>query len=155
MGTAESWLESVRAILDASAEGSGSATIDPWDGSVIVTVSPESVLTIARTLRDQLHVTYVRDVAGIDEGDQLIVVYLLTQMELNQDVRLRVPVTPPQYEMPSLTPLWPGLDWGEREVYDLLGVHFIGHPNLVRIMMPDDWVGHPLRKDYVAHDPEV
>jgi NADH-quinone oxidoreductase subunit C len=51
--------------------------------------------------------------------------------------------------------LWEGANWPERETYDLLGIQFTGHPNLTRIMMPDDWVGYPLRKDYEPYDVEV
>ncbi len=50
--------------------------------------------------------------------------------------------------VPSVVPIWPTADWHEREVYDLMGIVFEGHPNLVRILMPEDWEGHPLRKDY-------
>jgi NADH-quinone oxidoreductase subunit C len=56
---------------------------------------------------------------------------------------------------PSLYPVWPAVDWHERESYDLLGIHYDGHPNLVRILMPDDWLGHPLRKDYTEDDPRL
>ena len=51
--------------------------------------------------------------------------------------------------MPSVTDVWPAADWHERETYDLVGVQFVGHPNLKRILLSDDWEGHPLRKDYV------
>jgi NADH-quinone oxidoreductase subunit C len=55
----------------------------------------------------------------------------------------------------SVTDLWAGADWFERETYDLLGIKYTGHPNLKRILLPDEWVGHPLRKDYVQYDEEV
>jgi NADH-quinone oxidoreductase subunit C len=62
--------------------------------------------------------------------------------------RLRVFAEDLRPEVPSLTSLWPSADWAERQVFDLFGVRFDGHPDLRRIMMPDDWEGHPLRKDY-------
>ncbi|MGE6538962.1 NADH-quinone oxidoreductase subunit C [Bacillus luti] len=68
-------------------------------------------------------------------------------------VKVRLDREAPQVE--SVTTLWKGADWPEREAYDLLGIVFKGHPNLSRILMPDDWVGHPLRKDYEPYDVEV
>ena len=75
------------------------------------------------------------------------VVYHLYSFAANQRLRVKAR-TAEGVAVPSLTPLWRSADWFEREVYDLFGVTFEGHPNLVRIVMPDDWVGHPLRKDY-------
>ncbi|MES5929552.1 NADH-quinone oxidoreductase subunit C [Bacillus cereus group sp. MG9] len=68
-------------------------------------------------------------------------------------VKLKLDREAPQVQ--SVTPLWKGADWPERETYDLLGIVFEGHPNLSRILMPDDWVGYPLRKDYEPYDVEV
>lgn len=91
------------------------------------------------------------------------VVYLLTAFEPPARVRVKVRL-PAGQAMPSATPLWPAADWLEREVFDLFGIRFEGHPNLQRILMPDDWEGHPLRKDYplveepvqfVGHTPKV
>ncbi len=63
-------------------------------------------------------------------------------------MRLAVPVESIDPEIDSITPIWPSADFYEREVWDLFGIRFAGHPNLRRIMMPDEWDGHPLRKDY-------
>ncbi len=91
------------------------------------------------------------------------VVYLLTSFEPPARVRVKVRL-PGGQTMPSATPLWPAANWLEREVFDLFGIRFEGHPNLQRILMPDDWEGHPLRKDYplveepvqfVGHTPKV
>ncbi|EMA6343260.1 NADH-quinone oxidoreductase subunit C [Bacillus cytotoxicus] len=72
-----------------------------------------------------------------------------------QSVAVKVKVEREAPQVASITPLWEGANWPEREAYDLLGVIFTGHPNLTRILMPDDWVGHPLRKDYEPFDVEV
>jgi NADH-quinone oxidoreductase subunit C len=63
-------------------------------------------------------------------------------------IRLRVLVDGESPSVDSIVPVWPSANFYEREVFDLFGIHFKGHPNLRRIMMPDDWQGHPLRKDY-------
>lgn len=71
-------------------------------------------------------------------------------VSMSQLSRLRMITTAPRQdpEVPSLTPIWPGVGFGEREVFDMYGIRFAGHPDLTRILMPDDWEGHPLRKDY-------
>jgi NADH-quinone oxidoreductase subunit C len=76
------------------------------------------------------------------------VVYHLLSIPKKERVRLKVRLNSSSPTVDSLTPLWPGANYFEREVYDLFGVRFAGHPYLRRIMMPEDWEGHPLRKDY-------
>lgn len=78
------------------------------------------------------------------------VVVMLLSMTTRERVRVRVQVPGEDPTVPSLFPLFPGVDAMEREAYDLLGVRFAGHPDLTRILMPDDWEGHPLRKDYAT-----
>ncbi len=72
-----------------------------------------------------------------------------------QSVAVKVKLDREAPQVESVTALWKGADWPEREAYDLLGIVFKGHPNLSRILMPDNWVGHPLRKDYEPYDVEV
>jgi NADH-quinone oxidoreductase subunit C len=73
----------------------------------------------------------------------------------NQSVALKVKIDRDAPEIESLEPLWAGANWPECEAYDLLGINFLGHPKLHRIMLGEDWIGHPLRKDYVQYDVEV
>ncbi|TVX89492.1 NADH-quinone oxidoreductase subunit C [Paenibacillus agilis] len=98
---------------------------------------------------------YLRNLAGVDLGDELEVVYHLISLQTRREIAVHVKTEREQPSIPSVTPLWPTANWNEREVYDLLGIDFPGHPDLRRIMMPDDWVGHPLRKDYDPSDSEV
>jgi NADH-quinone oxidoreductase subunit C len=90
-------------------------------------------------------------VDGVDylgsDPRRLHVTYQLTSMTYRRRVRLEVAVAEDQ-PVPSVTSVYPTADWQERETYDMFGVVFTGHPNLTRILMPDDWEGHPQRKDY-------
>jgi len=79
---------------------------------------------------------------------RFVVVYHLFSLPLRHRLRVEVPVEEDDAEVDSLTPLWAGADWLEREVWDMFGIRFRGHPNLKRILMYDEFVGHPLRKDY-------
>jgi NADH-quinone oxidoreductase subunit C len=74
--------------------------------------------------------------------------YHILSHALKERIRLRAMVDEPDLAIDSITPVWPGANFYEREVFDLFGIHFAGHPDLRRIMLPDDWKGHPLRKDY-------
>ncbi len=104
---------------------------------------------------DELQFHYLRNVSGIDQETHLEVAYHLLSMTTKQECCIKVKTDRDNASIPSVTPVWATANWNEREIYDLLGVDFPGHPDLRRIMMPDDWVGHPLRKDYVPIDPEV
>lgn len=98
---------------------------------------------------------YLSFVTGVDfpEQRQMEVVYHLFSMARRHELLLKVRVPRDDPRVPTVTPIWGGANWHEREAYDLLGIIFEGHPNLRRIMMTEDWAGHPLRKDYVFEDP--
>lgn len=85
---------------------------------------------------------------GTDRGDHIEVVYHLFSYMKKETRILKVRLSKESPEIASVSKVWPAADWMERETYDLVGVKFIGHPNLKRILNPDDWAGHPLRKDY-------
>lgn len=104
---------------------------------------------------EELRFNYLRNVSGIDYETHLEVVYFLLSMDTGQDVAIKLKADREAPSVPSATPIWSTANWNEREIYDLLGIQFVGHPDLRRIMMPDDWVGHPLRKDYEPLDSEV
>lgn len=98
---------------------------------------------------------YLRNVSGVDYETYMEVVYYPLNMERKDMYCIKVRTDRDRPSVPSVTPVWETANWNEREIFDLLGIDFPGHPDLRRIMMPDDWVGHPLRKDYVPLDPEV
>lgn len=139
--------------------------IDPW-----IEVSPESIVEVCRFLHDdpRLRFDHLNDLTGVDycEPDpklakkfehepRLEVVYHLSSIEWNHRLVLKAKL--PRWkgdaagelpEIPTVSGIWAIADWHEREAFDLMGIRFLGHPNLRRILCPEDWEGHPLRKDY-------
>ncbi len=123
-------------------------------GEITFHVRREQLLRVAQTLRDEpgLRFELCHSVSGVhypaDPGRELhSVVHLLS---LTHKRRLRLEVTCPDADphIPSVVGLWPSADWHERETWDMFGIVFDGHPALTRVLMPDDWPGHPQRKDY-------
>ena len=88
---------------------------------------------------------------GVDSG-QMEVIYTLYSLPFHVTLHLRVVLDREKPEVPSLSGIWKTADWHEREAFDFFGIQFIGHPNLTRILLPADWEGHPLRKDYVEQE---
>ena len=91
---------------------------------------------------------FLSAIAGVDNGEQLEVVYFLYSYSKHHSlaVKTKIPKTDPV--VPSVVTVWPAADWHERETFDLMGIRFDGHPDLRRILLPPDWEGYPLRKDY-------
>jgi NADH-quinone oxidoreductase subunit C len=92
-------------------------------------------------------------VTAVDYGDDFEVVYRIRSREMHVGIIVKTRVGRELSSIASVADLWPAANWHEREVYDLFGIEFEGHPDLRRILLPDDWVGHPLRKDY--EDPSI
>jgi NADH-quinone oxidoreductase subunit C len=104
---------------------------------------------------EQLGFDYLSELHGTDFQTHMEVYVHLYSYKKNQSVALKVKIDRDNPEIDSLAPLWPGANWPECEAYDLLGIQFKGHPNLIRIFLGENWVGHPLRKDYEPYDVEV
>jgi len=123
-------------------------------GELTFHVRRERVHELVQELRDDADLRFelLSSLSGVhypmDAGAELHVVYELTSMTHNRHLRLEVSAPDADPHMPSVVSVWPTADFQEREVWDLFGVVFDGHPALTRIMMPDDWPGHPQRKDY-------
>jgi NADH-quinone oxidoreductase subunit C len=116
------------------------------------TLDPARLLEVARFLRDELGFNVPVLATGIDWQDRIEVVWHVLRMETGELLALKVALDRDEPRVASLTPVWRGMDWHEREAFDLLGVLFDDHPDLRRILLPDDWEGFPLRKDYTAID---
>lgn len=104
---------------------------------------------------EEFKLNYLRNVSGIDQESHMEVSYHLLSLSTKQEFCIKIKTDREQPSIPSAVHAWSTANWNEREIYDLLGIVFSGHPDLRRIMMSDDWVGHPLRKDYIPIDPEV
>ena len=112
---------------------------------------------VARFLKEdeQLAFDYLSNLHGVDYEDRMEVCYFLYSYQNRQSVAVKVKTDREQPAVPSVMDIWRGADWNERETFDLFGIHFPGHTNLRRILLPDEWVGYPMRKDYVQYDEEV
>jgi NADH-quinone oxidoreductase subunit C len=126
-------------------------------GQAAVIVSGEKIVEMLRWLRDdaELDFKHLMSLCAVDNikrmEDGLLrfeVVYNLYSINKKHSIRIRAQVPEADHSIDTVTTLWTGADWLERECYDLMGITFIGHPDMRRILLPDDWEGHPLRKEY-------
>ncbi|MFV1020338.1 NADH-quinone oxidoreductase subunit C [Bacillus tropicus] len=120
-------------------------------------VEPSKYYEVMELLRshEELAFDYMSELHATDFVTHMEVYVHLFSYGKKQSVAVKVKLDREAPQVESVTALWKGADWPEREAYDLLGIVFKGHPNLSRILMPDDWIGHPLRKDYEPYDVEV
>jgi len=132
-----------------------------------VWVSREHVGAVLRCLKSELGQPYrmLFDLTAVDERERVhrqeqpdcdfSVVYYLISLDRNADIRIKVPLNATQLSLPTITDLWPMADWYEREVWDMFGIVFEGHPHLRRILLPPTWQGHALRKEHPARATEM
>jgi NADH-quinone oxidoreductase subunit C len=150
--------------INALKEHPALARLVGWDSSVIpaakfgrdeltIWIEKGAIREVCAILRDSpdCPFNYLSDLTCVDwypSEPRFEVVYHLLSIAAKERVRLKVRLDGSSPVIESVTTVWPAANFYEREVFDLFGVRFTGHPNLKRIMMPDDWEGHPLRKDY-------
>jgi NADH-quinone oxidoreductase subunit C len=118
-----------------------------------VHLRPEDILTVTHFLREDpdLAFDYLTDLCGVDlypQEPRFQVVYHLRSMKTKHNLRLKVSLPGETPILSSVVSVWKGANWMEREAFDLLGITFAGHPDLRRILLPPEWEGYPLRKDY-------
>ena len=131
--------------------------VKEFRGEVTVTVRKEDVVEICKFLKESLAYNMLTDVTAVDylgKEPRFQVVYNLYSIPNKDRLRVKAPVSENDATIDSLTVLWNSADWLERETFDLFGIRFNNHPDLRRILMTDDWVGHPLRKDYPLQGPD-
>ncbi len=137
------------------------------DGTPTLLIRQNDVPAILKYLKNEVSQPYkmLYDLTAIDERKKthtngvtladFTVVYHLTSLERNEDLRIKTAATGETPSVSSITDIWPSANWYEREVYDMFGINFTGHPHLRRILMPRSWEGYPLRKDYPARATEM
>ncbi|WP_050616584.1 NADH-quinone oxidoreductase subunit C [Bacillus testis] len=123
----------------------------------VIETLPEHYYTLASFLKDdgEMQFDYLAELHATDFIDHFEVYVQLCSSTYRHSVAVKVKVDRHNPVLPTLSSLWKGADWPECEVYDLLGITFTNHPNLKRLLLGEDWVGHPLRKDYEPYDGEV
>ncbi|MFT4010203.1 MAG: NADH-quinone oxidoreductase subunit C [Nocardioidaceae bacterium] len=148
------WFDEVHGALAAIAPEGAIEKVVVHRGEITFFIRREHVTEVAQGLRDDpaLRFELLSGVSGVhypdETGRELHAVYHLLSMTHNRRIRLEVVAPDSDPHIPSVTGIYPTADWHERETFDFFGIVFDGHPALTRILMPDDWPGHPQRKDY-------
>jgi len=133
--------------------------ITQFRDQVSVTVKRDKIIDICRYLHEDpdILMDYLSDLCGVDYPGRRYrfeVVYNLYSLKYRHRIRIKVMLPESDPTIDSVVSIWKGVSWHEREAYDMFGIIFKGHPDLRRILMPDDWEGYPLRKDYPLKAPE-
>jgi len=133
--------------------------VEEFRGEFTLFIKPENIQKILLELRDQYDFNVCMDVTAVDyypqETPRFHVIYQLYSMPNNIRLQVRTRLDGNSPKLDSVQHIYSSANWKEREVYDLFGIRFTGHPDLRRMVMPEDWVGHPLRKDYPLGYEEV
>jgi NADH-quinone oxidoreductase subunit C len=117
-------------------------------GGSWILIQPTDVVPVFNHLKNKLALTYLVTLAGVDYGSNLGVVYMVRSLENKDEIVIKALLDKENARIDTISHLYGAANWFEREAFDLLGITFENHPNLRRLMMPDDWEGYPLRKDY-------
>jgi NADH-quinone oxidoreductase subunit C len=155
LSVAEKAVEALRAVLKEALPA-----VEAFRGETTAVVRPAAIVEACRVLRDDpsLRFDFLAALTAVDRWPaepRFAVIYELYSLPQRAFLRLRVPLSGSSPEVPSIETVFPNANWHEREVFDMFGIRFTGHSDLRRILMPFDWVGHPLRKDYPLGYEEV
>jgi NADH-quinone oxidoreductase subunit C len=141
-------------ILDSLGNAVRGLTASEFRGESRLVAPVASLQNVLQTLKDQHGFDLLVDITCVDylnyrnAKDRFGLVYLLANTDTNERVTVRCFVNDPEPAVPSVVALWEGANWLEREVWDMFGIRFVGHPDLRRILLPEEFAAHPLRKDY-------
>lgn len=141
-------LQSIVQVLEKDFGGKGSESF----GEMQVLIPAENIVAASQKLRDEFEFAFLSTITAVDYFPEVSprfhVIYVFRSLSQNLQISLRVPVEGDNPVVPTLTGLYLGANWRERELWDMFGIKVEGHPDMRRILMPRDWDGHPLRKDY-------
>lgn len=150
--------EQIQVIVEVFKERFG-ADVYEFQGEVSPVLAAEHIVTACQALRDEFGFELLNEETAVDywpqQSPRFHLVYRLRSLQHNLIIGLRVPLDGNAPSMPSITDVYANANWFEREIWDLFGIRFEGHPDLRRIVTPHDWEGHPLRKDYPLGYEEV
>ena len=142
----DSFLENILKDLQERFPDSLQVSQDEW--LTYLLVKPESVQPLMTELKDKHGFNHLANLCAVDYNEEFEVIYHLYSIPLSHRISVKTRVPRDKAQVSSLVEIYPTADWQEREAYDLMGIIFAGHPNLIRVLLPDDFVGHPLRKDF-------
>lgn len=151
---------SVQAVVE-NLKSKFSATVlevAEFRGETTVVVKKDEIVAICSYLKKEQGFNLLSDLCGVDylgkKTDRFMVVYNLYNIATHQRLRVKAPVSEADPRIDTVSGVWATANWHERECWDLMGIGFNNHPDLRRILLPADWVGHPLRKDYPVQGPD-
>lgn len=151
---AESGEQNATSVIVEKLRGWNAAAVSEvleFHGETTIVVPRELLRATAEYCRDHLQFNYLSDATSVDRypvEPRFELNYHLVSIPNKTKLRLRARVSGADPTVDSMVPVWPGAGWLEREIFDLMGIRFNGHPDLRRILLPNDWEGHPLRRDY-------
>lgn len=149
---------SVQAAVDKLKARFGDTVLETVEfrGETTVVVKKEEIVAVCTFLRDECGYNFLTDLCGVDymgQSPRFMVVYHLYNIGEHLRLRVKAPVEEADAAIDTVSGVWSTANWLERETWDLMGITFNNHPDPRRILMPDDWEGHPLRKDYPVQGP--
>lgn len=150
---------SIQAAVDQLKGKFGDTVLETVEfrGETTVVVKKEDIVGVSAFLKNDLGFNFLTDLCGVDymgQSPRFMVVYHLYNIGTHLRLRIKAPVEESDPRIDTVSGIWSTANWMERETWDLMGITFNNHPDPRRILMPDDWEGHPLRKDYPVQGPD-
>tara|TARA_R110000868_G_scaffold42681_10_gene144071 strand:+ start:324 stop:929 length:606 start_codon:yes stop_codon:yes gene_type:complete len=150
-------LNDIVTFINAKVSGANATLNTPENGDASITVEAAKILEVCQNLKSGEHeMNVLQVISGVDYKDYIELVYVLASFTKNTELLLKVKLDRGTDEnlptIDSVTSVWSAANWQEREAFDMIGVRFNNHPDHRRILTPDDWQGHPLRRDYVVQE---